>query len=170
MYSWSTSIERKGFSSGFFGVLQVENGLQSCVVSLSVEISVLIKSQNRKNSHRQCIYLYRRLKSSIKREGNCPQAMSSCWLSLYAAWPGCPMQCWHAEVRLQGTGQGLQQCSRRIWQPHTELLRRGGAWSCACVQLCFLFLSRFLTSFLWLFTGYFWQMALRRVYLYHPCH
>lgn len=58
------------------------------------------------------------------------------------------MKCWHAELHLWWTGsQGLLQCSRRIHQPHRELLRRGRVWSCAYVQLCFLFLSRLLTSF-----------------------
>lgn len=137
---------------------------------LRVEISVVIKSQDRKNGCQQCVYLYRMPKNSMKREGTAPlpQAMSSCWLSLHAAWPGCPMQRWHAELHLWWRGD--QECSRRIQQPHTERLTRDGVMSCAYIQLCFLFLSRFLTSFFWLFTGYLLQISFKRVYLYPPCH
>lgn len=65
-----------------------------CILVLKHGSSVLIKSQYRKNSHQQCIYLYRMPKNSMKREGKplLSQAVSSCWLSLYTALPGCPMQ------------------------------------------------------------------------------
>lgn len=64
-----------------------------CILVLKRGSSVLIKSQYRKNSHSnvstQCTECQ---KIAWKGKSPLPQAVSSCWLSLYTALPGCPMQ------------------------------------------------------------------------------